>query len=218
VVADDFRELALLVTGVGRAATLPLLHPDTPDVRAAGVVTVVILPTEDLTSPGAPLPGLGLLRRVARYLDARRLVTTELYVVPPTYRPMAVSFGIAVRAGYQVDAVRGWVDRILRQYLGPLPPSGPDGSGWPLGRAVRLAELEAVAVQVEGVEYVTGSALGVPDGSGGYTPESVVELQRWELPQLVDLSVVAGPPLPIGAPYQPAPPDGIPVPLPPDVC
>ena len=218
VVAEDFRELAGQVTGVGRAETLPLLHPDTPSVPAAGVVSVLVFPTEDLTNPQAPLPGLGLLRRVAHYLDERRLVTTELYVVPPTYRPVLVSIGLAVRAGYQVDAVRRWVDAILRQYLAPLPPLGPDGTGWPLGRAVRIAELEAVAVQVEGVEYVTGSALGVPDGSGGHTEVDVVPLERWEVPELVDLAVVAGARLAIGVPYQPPPPDGTPVPLPPDVC
>jgi predicted phage baseplate assembly protein len=218
VVAGDFRELARQVTGVGRAETLPLLHPDTPSVPAAGVVSVVVFPTEDLTAPNAPLPGLGLLRRVARYLDERRLVTTELYVVPPTYRQIAMSIGLAVRTGYQVDAVRRWVETILRQYLAVLPPLGPDGTGWPLGRAVRIAELEAVAVQVEGVEYVTGSGLGVPDGSGGYAPVVLLALERWEVPELVDLSVVVGDPLPIGAPYQPAPPDGALVPLPPDVC
>ena len=83
---------------------------------------------------------------------------------------------------------------------------------------MRIAELEAVAVQVEGVEYVTGSALGVPDGSGGHTAADVVELERWEVPELVGLAVVSGDPLPIGEAYQPPPPDGIPVPLPPDVC
>ena len=217
VVADDFRDLALQVTGVGRAETLSLLHPDTPSVPAAGVVSVVVFPTEDLTAPQAPLPGLGLLGRVARYLDVRRLVTTELYVVPPTYRPVAVSVGVAVRAGYQVDAVRQWVDRILRQYLGPLPPSGPEGAGWPLGRTVRIAELEAVAVQVEGVEYVVGSGLGIPDGSSGFTAVDAVALERWEVPELVALTVSAGDPLPIGAPAAPADPGTL-VPLPPDVC
>ena len=87
VIADDFRDLALQVTGVTRAETLPLLHPDTPSVDAAGVVSVVVFPTEDLATPDAPMPDLGLLRRVARYLDLRRLVTTELYVIPPTYQP-----------------------------------------------------------------------------------------------------------------------------------
>lgn len=220
VVPSDFTELALQVTGVGRAETLPLLHPDTPNVPAAGVISVVIFPTEDLTAPQAPLPGIGLLSRVARHLDARRLVTTELYVIPPTYRPIAVSVGLAVRSGYQVDAVRRWVDAILRQYLAPLPPLGPDGAGWPLGRAVRIAELEAVAVQVEGVEFVTGSRLGLPDGSGGFTEvgDVVVPLERWEVPELAALTVVAGDPLDIGEGYQPAAPEGTLVPLPPDEC
>ncbi len=217
VVADDFAELAEEVTGVARAETLPLLHPDSPHVDSPGVVSVLVFPAQDLTTPQAPLPGIGLLRRVAAYLDERRLVTTELYVVPPTYRLVTVSMGLAVRAGYQVDAVRRWVDTILRQYLAPLPPLGPDGGGWPLGRAVRVAELEAVAVQVEGVEYVTGSLLGVPEPTG-YASRDVVLLDRWEVPQLVDLVVAAGDPLPLGEAPRPPDPDGTLVPLPPDVC
>jgi predicted phage baseplate assembly protein len=217
VIASDFSDLARDVAGVSRAETLPLLHPDAPDVAAAGVVTVVVFPVEDQDHPNAPMPDFVLLRSVARYLDARRLVTTELYVVPPTYREMVVSVGIQVKAGYQVDAVRQWVDTILRQYLAPLPPLGPDGNGWPLGRTVRRAELEAVAVQVEGVEYMTGLSLAVPDKSG-YRTVGTVDLARWESPELIHLSVVEGDPLPPGAPIAPAPPPTQPVPLPPDVC
>ena len=36
VVAEDFRDLACRCTGVARAESLPLLHPDTPTVHAAG--------------------------------------------------------------------------------------------------------------------------------------------------------------------------------------
>lgn len=217
VIASDFRELAMEVAGVSRAETLPLLHPDAPDVAAAGVVTVVVFPSEDQRQPRTPMPDFVLLRSVARYLDARRLVTTELYVVPPTYRKMLVSAGIQVKPGYQVDAVRQWVDTILRQYLAPLPPLGPDGNGWPLGRTVRRSELEAVTVQVEGVEYMTDLLLAVPGGTGYQTAETI-ELARWEVPEVVDVTVVSGDPLPPGEPYEPAPPTTQPVPLPPDVC
>ncbi len=220
VVADDFTELARQVSGVARAETLPLLHPDTPHENAAGVLSVVVFPTEDLVHPSAPLPDLGLLRRVAAYLDPRRLATTELYVIPPTYRQMVVSVGVHVRDGYQVDAVRRWVELILRQYLAPLPQYGPDGSGWPLGRAVRRAELEAVCAQVDGVEYiedelllaqVTGGALGAP--------VPVVELARWEVPEVARVTVVSGPPLDVDATYGEEPPgQPVLVPLPPDVC
>jgi predicted phage baseplate assembly protein len=219
VIADDFRDLALQVTGVKRAETLPLFHPDTPAADAAGVISVVVFPAEDLASPDAPMPDLGLLRRVARYLDLRRLVTTELYVIPPTYHKLVVSVGLAVHTGYQVDAVRRWVEQILRQYLAPLPPSGPDGTGWPLGRTVRRAELEAVVVQVEGVDAVNDLILAEPNPAGtSYRVVPELALGKWEVPELVALAVVSGDPLPAGEAYQPPAPTGTSVPLPPDVC
>ncbi|WP_255768575.1 putative baseplate assembly protein [Pseudarthrobacter sulfonivorans] len=227
VIAEDFRELALMVSDVQRAETLPLLHPDNPTVPAAGVVSVMVFPEADLQNPGAPQPDLGLLRRVAAYLDARRLVTTELYIIPPEYVKIGVSVGVQVRDGYQVDAVRRWVEQILRQYLAPLPPFGPEGGGWPLGRTIRRAELEAVAVQVEGVEYLEDLLLApVPQvgtsqaGQGHPVRESQqrIDLMPWQVPELAEITVLSGPPLPLGTDYAPAPAKKIPVPLPPEVC
>ncbi|AHH99468.1 putative baseplate assembly protein [Kutzneria albida] len=218
VVAQDFRDLACEVTGVVRAEVLPLLHPDTPTVRAAGVVTVVVWPGEDLRTPDAPMPDRGLLRRVAAYLDQRRLLTTELYVVPPTYQRIVLAAGVRVRAGYQVDAVRRWVELILRQYLAPVPPYGPEGGGWPLGRTVRRAELEAVAVQVDGVEYLEDLTLGRVDAKGVITEADTVELARWEVPRLVEITVVQGKPLRLGEKYTPPSSDLIVLPTLPEVC
>jgi predicted phage baseplate assembly protein len=225
VAADDFKALALAVPNVRRAETLPLLHPDTPTQPAAGVVSVLVFPDEDLLHPSAPTPDVALLRRVAAYLNPRRLVTTELYVIPPTYRAIAVSAGVRVREGYQADAVRRWVELILRQYLAPLPPYGPDGGGWPLGRAVHRAELEAVAVQVEGVEFLENELrLARRDAAGNFVAaQREVTLQPWEVPELASITVVVGPPLEPGTGYPPAvpgsePDDPVLVPLPPDVC
>jgi len=221
VTAEDLQALALEVPGVRRADPLPLLHPDTPATPAAGVMSVVVFPDEDLSHPDAPLPDTGLLRRVAAYLNPRRLVTSELYVIPPTYRKVAVAVGVHVQDGYQADAVRRWVEQILRQYLAPLPPYGPAGSGWPLGRAVRRAELEAIAVQVEGVEYVEQELqLAQPDAMGQWAASSLIELEKWEAPELAAVTVVAGPPLKPGEGYDPAPDPSQPVlvPLPPEVC
>jgi predicted phage baseplate assembly protein len=223
VVAEDFQALALEVTGVVRADVLPLLHPETPHQPAAGVLSVMVFPADDPRELGAPMPDVGLLRRVGAYLNPRRLVTSELYVIPPTYRTIAVSVGVHVREGYQVDAVRRWVEQILHQYLAPLPPYGPAGGGWPLGRAVRRAELEAVCSQVEGVEYVEDELLlAVPSGStAGWTELPLVELEPWELPTIAALTVVSGTPLPPGTGYGPPPEtedDPVLVPLPPDVC
>jgi hypothetical protein len=164
-----------------------------------------------------------LLRRVAAYLDPRRLATCEVYVIPPTYRRVVVSVGVHVRDGYQVDAVRRWVELILRQYLAPLPPYGPEGGGWPLGRAVRRAELEAVCAQVDGVEYIEDelklAAQTQQPAAVTWQPLSVVDLEKWEVPEVAHVTVAPGAPLPIDATYGEEPP-GQPalIPLPPDVC
>ena len=221
VASEDFTALAGEVAGVCRAETLPLFHPDTPTVRRAGAISVVVFPPEDLRNPAAPLPDTQLLRRVAIHLDPRRLVTTELYVIPPTYREIAISVGILVRDGFQVDAVRRWVELLLRQYLAPLPPFGPSGSGWPLGRAVRRAELEAIAVQVDGVDSVNGDLQLARLVDTTWQAQPTVTLNRWEVPQLSAITVVSGPPLEAGSGYAPPPhPDTDPVvvPLPPEVC
>ena len=202
VTAGDFRELALQTpgAGLGRAECLPLFHPGAPDQEAAGVVSVVIWPGEDPRRPSAPMPDRTLIEQVCTWLDLRRLVTTELHVIPPTYRRIAVSVGLEVKPGYGPDAVRSWVELVLRQYLAPLPPYGPEGSGWPLGRRVHGPELEAAALQVEGVEYLEGLEVAeqAPDGSWIAASPPTVLLRKYEVPEVVEITVVQGAPMPPG--------------------
>lgn len=217
VTAGDFQELAKMTPGVivGRAECLPRFHPPSKDTAAAGVVSVVIWPDGDPQHPNAPLPDALLLRAVCEWLDTRRLVTTELYVIPPTYRQIAVSVALKVKDGYGIEAVRRWVELVLRQYLAPLPPYGPSGQGWPLGRRVYGPELEAAALQVEGVEYLEGLEVGGWDAAAAAWAAGTVELKRWEVPELAAITVVGGLPLPkLGEGVTPAGPDGVPLPIP----
>lgn len=214
VTRDDFRELALATpgAGVGRAECLPRFYPPLKLSEAAGVVSVIVWPKEDALRPNAPLPDRTLLNAVCAYLDARRLVTTELFVIPPTYRQVAVSVGLRVKPGYGAEAVRRWVEQILRQYLAPLPPFGPSGEGWPLGRRVHGPELEAAALQVEGVEFLENMLVAGWDGSQ-WMPGSV-ELNKWEAPELTEIAVVEGPAPPAGSRIEPPEPEGPAVPVP----
>jgi hypothetical protein len=217
VTAGDFRELALATPGttLGRAECLPLFHPRRPADVAAGVVSVVVWPREDPRHPNAPVPDRTTLGTVCRWLDARRLVTTELYVIPPTYHKVAVAVGIHTKPGYGVEAVRRWVELVLRQYLAPLPPYGPSGDGWPLGRRVHGPELEAAALQVEGVEYLEGLAVaGSADGGVTFGEPGPVELAPYEVPELAEITVVEGPPLTPGEALPAPAPEGTPVPIP----
>ncbi|TYB64801.1 putative baseplate assembly protein [Nonomuraea sp. PA05] len=219
VTAGDFRELAM-IPGVGRAECLPHFDPATRDLDAAGAVTVMVWPARDPRHPDAPAAGATLLQAVFEHLDPRRLVTTELYVVPPVYRAVAVSVGIAVKTGYSAIGVRRWAELVLRQYLSPLPPFGPEGAGWPLGRRVHGPELEAAVLQVEGVEYVEEAL--VADVSGPQPVPGTVRLRPWEVPALTALTVVAGRPPEAGSgapqPLDPDAPAPVPVPVPKDEC
>jgi len=215
VTSGDFRELALETpgAGVGRAECLPRFYPPTKTPEKPGIVSVVIWPKEDPQNPNAPVPDANMLRDVCKWLDARRLVTTELYVIPPTYRKIAVAVGLEVKPGFGIEAVRQWTELVLRQYLAPLPPYGPSGGGWPLGRRVHGPELEAAALQVEGVEFLNGLTVARLDEATGQWIPGSVELALYEVPELTQITVVQGPPAPVGQPITP-PPGKTPIPIP----
>ena len=216
VTVGDFRELALMTPGadIGRAECLPLYHPERPKTDSAGVVSVFVWPSQDPDRPDAPVPDKNQLRSVCQWLDARRLVTTECYVLPPKYRKIAVAVGLKAKPGYGIDAVRHWVELVLRQYLAPLPPYGPEGEGWPLGRRVHGPELEAAALQVEGVEYLVELKVADLDADGG-GDETTVVLDRDEVVELTSITVESGPvTVDVGDVLQPPPTKpAVPVPV-----
>jgi hypothetical protein len=222
VTRGDFAELAMRTPGaeLARAECLPLFDPHAPTVERPGAVSVVVWPQRDRRHPSAPRPDRATLSSICRYLDERRLVTTELFVIPPTYRRIAVAVGVHVKPDHGIEAVRRWVELVLRQYLAPVPPYGPEGQGWPLGRRVHGPELEAAALQVDGVEYLEGLRISV-EGTGPNGPTwqerdnpPTVELEPYEVPQLAAITVVTGPPLPPGAELEPPSDPRVPVPIP----
>jgi hypothetical protein len=216
VTASDFSELALATPGaaVARAECLPRFYPTTFQSEKAGVVSVVVWPTTDAKHPNAPVPDRDLLRNVCAWLDQRRLVTTELYVIPPTYRKVAVAVGFEAKPGFGVEAVRRWVELVIRQYLAPLPPFGPDGNGWPLGRRVFGPELQAAALQVEGVDFLEGLDVAGWDENTQSWIAGTVNLNPWEVPELAEITVVDGPQLQPGEAIGPVAPPKLPVPIP----
>ncbi len=194
VTRGDFAELAKATPGadIARAECLPLRIPQRPNVDSAGAVSVIIWPGQDPVHPNAPLPDRNQIAQVCAWLDARRLVTTELYVRPPRYRSIAVAVGLKVGDRHGIDAVRHWVELILRQFLAPLPPYGPEGQGWPLGRRVLAAELEAAALQVEGAEYLEGMKLKDLSKANSVSVREIT-LDEDQVPELAAISVESGP-------------------------
>jgi hypothetical protein len=194
-------------------------------------VSVLVLPFKPTLIAPNPRPDRPFLETVHRHLDARRPLTTELYVIGAEYVELGVSVGITVldgalreepsavlvrrngsaphtvglgslarregRPGAERETVLTAVREALRRYLWPLVPGGVDGTGWPLGRQVRARELEVVAARVPGVDTVGGVNLFVRRGRAWQPLPSaepgaaVLRLERWQLPELLTVVVVA---------------------------
>ena len=107
----------------------------------------------DLPGP-EPVPTASVLRAVCRHLDDHRLVTTEVFVVPPQFARLC-NFVVFVKArpGYTRAALADLVSKRLADYLHVLR-GGEDGKGYPFGTQVHVADLIAQVFRVEGVERV----------------------------------------------------------------
>lgn len=159
VSAEDFELLAQQAGNVRRAKALPLANPSFPGVAVPGAVTVIVVPDSD--SPN-PLPSDGLLRTVCAYLDARRLLTTELFVVAPRYVLVEVRAQLVAKDSADPAQVRQDVENALATYLHPLT-GGDDGLGWPFGGPLRYSKIVQRVFGVNGVDSVPQLVL-VVDG------------------------------------------------------
>jgi predicted phage baseplate assembly protein len=237
VTSEDFRVLAAQTPGVmvGRADVMPGFKPQQRRANVPGVVSVMVLPWRELGAPPNPRPDRPFLDTVSAFIDERRLVTTELYVIGARYKPIGISVGVQLRDGVDRDSALNSVRLALRQYLWPLAPGGNDGTGWPRGRAVRDREVEVVVAQVPGVLSIQGVHLfSIPEGGtawvrakrqiiplrqGEHDTRAEIPLEDWELPELIGLAVGEGPPGDdlAGTP-NPLAADGVAVPVVPDPC
>lgn len=247
VSTDDFESIAWRAPGVdvGRVDVLPAFHPDLIPAEpgaAPGVVTLMAIPRTDPGRPDYPRADRLFLNNLCRYLDPRRLVTTELIIRGPVYKPLWISAGVDVAAGFSVAETVDAVKQRLRQFLAPISPEALQGGfaaqsgllfgpvpnaalrGWPLRTAVSARVLLAEAARVAGVVSVAGLLLA----QGTNTPTDIIDMTGLELPQVLGISVVAGDPLPIaalrgdaaaggGIPPATAPPI-LPVPVIPETC
>jgi hypothetical protein len=241
VSVEDYETIAWRAPGVqiGRIDVLPAFHPDLDPLEpgaAPGVVTVMAIPRFDPGQPDAPRADRLFLNTLCRYLDPRRLVTTELVVRGPVYLPIWISVGIDVQAGFAVAEVVENVKARLREFLAPVGAGtfttqttplfaarAPDAArGWPLRTPVAARVLLAETARVAGVMSVADVLLA----EGTAAPAEVIEMSGLQLPWVVGISVVAGEPVPIDALRGDASADGaetpaialLPVPVIPESC
>jgi hypothetical protein len=163
VTLGDVVALARAVPGVpvARAAALPNTHPAVPCFTAPGCITVIVVPN----CPGpAPAPGPSLLRAVARFLDRRRPVATEIHVIAPTYVTVTVAASLRVSSTTDPGPLPALAQQALDRFFNPLL-GGPAGAGRPIGRAVYRTEIMALLAALPGVLTVTDLTLRAGDAA-----------------------------------------------------
>ncbi len=150
VTADDFQDLALQVANIQRAFAMPLAHPSFPGIQVPGAVSVVVVPGG--TSPD-PTPSDGTIRTVCAYLSQRKLITTELFVVKPTYLELSVTTSVIVENNADLASTQTLIDQALLTYFHPLT-GGDDGQGWPFGGGVYYSRVFQQILSVPGVQRI----------------------------------------------------------------
>jgi predicted phage baseplate assembly protein len=157
VTADDFGYLATQAPGanVKRALALPLYHPDFPTGQIPGVVTVIVVP--DSLAPN-PSPNQTTLQAVCQYLDAHRLLTSELYVAGPVYRTIQVQAQLVVSASFDLATIKNSVQTALTTFFDPLI-GGQLGTGWPFGGTIYYSDVYRVILSVDGVLRIQDNQL-----------------------------------------------------------
>ncbi len=153
VTTEDFEFLAKQTPGVrvSRARALPLYHPKFPyDVKVPGVVTVIIIP---YSKEKKPVPSEGMIRAVCEHLNKHRLLTTEVYVVPPKYMKVRVEAKIVVTAMADAEQVSLDVKNNLNKYYHPLT-GGTDGTGWAFGGDIYFSEAYRIVLNTVGVSRI----------------------------------------------------------------
>ncbi len=201
VTASDYKSIVLGMPGSGaaRVEVLPLFKPQTRDTNVPGVVSVMVIPPKGDFHPPCPRAGRPLLENVYAYLNPKRPVAAEMYVIGTEYIGLGLSVAVEVTTGFGLLQVSQQVEQALRTYLWPVPPGGASGQGWPLGRTVRSLELEVIVSRVAGVEEVNGLLLFQPVTAGGFEqiePDSAgnaeLSLQSWQLPEVLQVLVTPG--------------------------
>jgi predicted phage baseplate assembly protein len=157
VTVQDYIYLATQAPGanVARAQALPLFHPNYPNGQIPGVVTVIVVPNAPVL---APTPNQTTLQAVCQYLDAHRLLTSELFVVGPVYRIIQVQVQIVVAAGSDLATVQHAVKAALTVFFDPLE-GGTAGTGWPFGGTIYYSDVYRVILGVSGVQIIQDNQL-----------------------------------------------------------
>jgi predicted phage baseplate assembly protein len=153
VTASDFEYLTheAAPNMVGRVSCLQ------PPQTSRGEIKVLVIPhiprLQGFISPESLNLPNELRDTITSYLDERRLLATQLSVIPPAYQWVETEVRFRPSRHYDSERVRLAVEDSLFTFLNPLT-GGQNGEGWPFGRDLFLADVMAALLSVPGVDFL----------------------------------------------------------------
>ncbi|MEZ4234451.1 MAG: putative baseplate assembly protein [Polyangiaceae bacterium] len=167
VSATDFEALAKETPDVrvARAHTLPNSRPGCNPGASPGSVTLVLVPyvTYAAAVQSPVLVPSHVAESVLRYLDTRRLVTTEVFTASAEFRKVTVEARVTVEPRAGVSATASAVVAALNRYFHALE-GGDEGEGWPFGGAVYFSRVFERILAAEGVLRADQVRVALDDG------------------------------------------------------
>ncbi|NJN74776.1 MAG: baseplate protein J [Limnothrix sp. RL_2_0] len=130
------------------------LFSATPYEPAKSHISLVIVPaeTDKLTSNNLSQNP----RKLFEFLDARRLLTTQLHLITPTFVAIALDAKLIIKDSSQPEIVKKLIADELKHFFHPTQ-SGKHwlGKGCPFGRSVYISEIYSLLDAIPGVDYVS---------------------------------------------------------------
>ncbi|GAA4049484.1 baseplate J/gp47 family protein [Parerythrobacter jejuensis] len=230
VTASDIHTLAAATPGVpvARVEVLEHFRPHNRETTMPGAVSVMMLPASTRSRAPAPRPDRPMLETLHRWLDERRPLATELYVVAPEYRAIGVTVAVELVDQDRREELLQMVTNRLHQLIWPLQPGGLQGGGWELGKTIEARALELAIGQLPGIRSVapirlfTGQDSDWREVKANADGNVVIELKKWQLPELISAGVstgtVAADSVPAAHASSGSSSDAVPVPVVPEHC
>ena len=154
VTGEDYENLARAAApDIARVHCVPVDDP-----AGVGGVRVLVVPSVDDGEHNSLefhqlMLSDDVYERVVDYLDERRTIGARVLVQPPDYVGVTVVTRLRARPKADPQALEQDAMAALYGYFHPIR-GGPDGTGWPFGRAIVGGEVYAVLQRLAGVDFV----------------------------------------------------------------
>lgn len=170
VTIEDFEQLALQASsGIAKVKCLgpkkaseseylKIKYDSFEMDRSPGKAHVVIVPVarfseteKDDKKFRQPVVAESLRREVEAFLNARRMVTSELRLYDPKFVEIYVEIKVWVPFGHDTNQIRKSIEDALLRFLHPVDPGGKD---WRIGEDLYIPDLVDLIRRLPSVSYV----------------------------------------------------------------